>query len=71
MKIATTLSEETRLHELARALGDAAQEYWKEYQQSVGSAAVVWVEYDDGRLVAFTRGEYARDIKAAISDLMD
>ena len=51
------------------ALLDAAKEYWEEYQKVGKREAVVWLQGDDGALVMFTRGEYAKELKATINNL--
>jgi hypothetical protein len=47
----------------------AAHDYWLEYQTSLGSCAVVWLEADDGHFVLFTRGEYKEQIMTQVRGL--
>ena len=66
MQTNKTIGRDTTLSRKARKLLDAAFEYWQEYQKECGSAAVVWLEADDGHFVLFTRGEYKRDFMGVI-----
>lgn len=52
--------------EAAQKLLDAAHEYWAWRNKHGMHGAVCWIEDDSGRLLVFTRGEYARQIQEAI-----
>lgn len=54
------------LRDAGQRLLDAAYEFWKVHQRECGPCAVVWLKDDDGRLVVFTRGEYASAIMQGI-----
>lgn len=47
----------------------AAYAYWKAYQKTLGSGAVIWLEDTDGKLVIFTRGEYRQQLMSNIAPL--
>ena len=66
MQTNKTIGKDTKLHKRGQELLDAAYAYWQEYQKECGSAAVVWLEADDGHFVLFTRGEYKSDIMGVI-----
>ncbi len=57
------------LHSKAHKLVKAAYEYWLEYNQQFGSAAVIFVESDSGHFVCFTRGEYKREMMAVVDNI--
>ena len=59
------ISPKEPLAVLGTALIQAAHNYWTEYQKSVGSAAVVWLENDNGHFILFTRSEYKDAILGA------
>jgi hypothetical protein len=64
-----TIPAKSALFEKGQALIEAAYEYWQEYQKVCESAAVVWLNADDGHLLVFTRGEYTRTIMECIEPL--
>lgn len=60
------IEHESELFVKAKALIEAGHNYWKQYQKDVGgSAAVVWLECENGHFVLFTRGEYKDSILSA------
>ena len=66
MQTNKNISTETELYRKGQALLQAAHEYWKQYNEDVGSpGAVVWLENDNGHFILFTRGEYKQGIMAA------
>ncbi len=52
----------------AQKLLDAAHEYWRWRQKHGIHGAVVWIQDCDGRLIVFTRGEYAEAVQRAIRE---
>jgi hypothetical protein len=54
--------------EEAQKMLDAVHEYWSWRQRNNLHGAVCWVRDDSGRLVVFTRGEYAETIERAIRE---
>ena len=56
------IPEDSELAHKARALFQAARDYWEAFQCDHGPSAVVWVENDNGHFVLFTRGEYKESI---------
>lgn len=62
-------TNDAKLHQAGQRLLDAAMTYWKEYQRACGSAAVVWVDDTDGRMVVLTRFEYKDQLMANIGVL--
>jgi len=59
------IKRDSELDILGKKLIESAYNYWKQYQKELGSAAVVWLEAEDGHFVLFTRGEYKRQILSA------
>lgn len=66
MRAEIVLPDKSRLRETAKALLEAAHDHWRAMQKEAGGAAVIWVTDDDGRMVVFTRGEYAGVIREAL-----
>ncbi len=62
MRTNKEVEEGTELYDVGMKLMQAAYDYWEVYQKKVGSAAVVWVENDNGTFLLFTRGEYKENI---------
>lgn len=62
MQTNKTIERDSELYKKAMDLFNAANEYWKEYQRVIGSAAVVWIENDNGHFILFTRSEYKSSI---------
>jgi len=54
------------LQKAGQKLLQAAHEYFEVYQKEVGSAAVVWLEDDNGHFVLFTRSEYKGNIMGVV-----
>ena len=65
----TITTPEDDLAKRGQELVDAAQAYWDEYHRQGLKGAVVWLQDEDGRLVVFTRGEYAEYLKTAVNQL--
>lgn len=61
-----TLMDNTELDRKARALLDAAHEYWKEMQKAGQHGALFWLDDTGGQTLIFTRGEYRAAIMANI-----
>lgn len=54
----------------AERLNDAGHEFWLAcHNQEYGGGAIRWVEYSDGSLIIFTRGEY-RDRLMSVAEGM-
>jgi hypothetical protein len=54
-----SLRKDSGLYRRGKTLLKAAYEYWQEHQRVCGSHAVVWLKDESGKLVVFTRGEFA------------
>lgn len=55
--------------EAAQTLLDAAHEYWHWRQRHGLHGAVIWLRDDNGRLLVFTRGEYADRIERTMREV--
>lgn len=53
-----TITKDSEMETAAKALLQAAHNYWEIYQRELGPSAVVWVEADNGHFILFTRSEY-------------
>lgn len=62
-----TIAKDSEIEVAAKALIQAAHEYWQVYQRELGSSAVVWVEADNGHFVLFTRSEYREAILGQVN----
>jgi len=62
-----------KMIELAKALEEAAEAYFTEYEEVNGKEhAVMWLDNSQtGAFIAFTRGEYKERIKAYIESGMN
>ena len=58
------------LYDKGFVLLEAAKDYWDEYQKTGNHDAVIWLQDEDGSLMAFTRGEYTQELKNCISELV-
>lgn len=63
----TATIQDPEINRLAKNLIKAAYDFWVA-RQKLHSSAVVWLEDDDGKLLVFTRSEYAEQIKRAINE---
>lgn len=50
--------EESTLRESADRLRYAGHDFWTACQKEAGGGAVRWIDFSDGTLIIFTRGEY-------------
>lgn len=65
------ISKKSLMYKKGQALIKAAHEYWTEYQKECGSAAVVWLDNDNGHFILFTRSEYKSEILSRASFCQD
>lgn len=63
----TATIQDPEINKLAKNLIKAAYAFWIA-RQRIHSSAVVWLEDDDGKLLVFTRSEYADQIKQVINE---
>ena len=62
MQTNKAISKKSKLYKKGQKLIKSAYNYWQEYQKECGSAAVVWLDAEDGHFILFTRSEYKSDI---------
>lgn len=65
MQTNKTISPDSELGVKAKALFQAAYDYWEAYQKELGPSAVVWVESESGHFILFTRSEYKEAIMSS------
>jgi len=68
-EITVTSTVENEHKDAAQKMLNAVHEYWTWRQKNGLYGAVTWVRDSDGRLVVFTRGEYAQVIEKAIQEV--
>jgi hypothetical protein len=57
------------LRESADQLAKAGHAFWSTCREEAGGGAVRWLDFSDGTLIIFTRGEYRESLLAGVHDI--